>query len=241
MTKEELRRTLQKGNVPSYLYNLDGTGRTDERLCLAFSDNTWYVFFEERGVKTMREKFASEDSACEFILRQLLRQMEGFKSDNILKKDWLFAADEYICDLRTAAVLVKDGKILVQKDRNGTEYALPGGHVKIGETLEDGLIRETMEEMGVRIKCKRLLWSEECFWEWNGRQAHNIAFYYQIELCDDLEIPPNGEFVSQKDNCDVVIGWIPVEEIQRITIYPEFLKKEIYHLDEPIKHFVSRG
>lgn len=63
-------------------------------------------------------------------------------------KDWLFSSDEYICDLRTVAVLVKDNKILVQRERNGNEYALPGGHVKIGEMLEDGLIRETMEEMG---------------------------------------------------------------------------------------------
>lgn len=158
-----------------------------------------------------------------------------------MDKDWLFSIGEYICDVRTAAVLVKDNKILVHRDRNGTEYALPGGHVKIGETLEDGLVRETMEEMGVGIKCERLLWSEECFWVWNGKQAHNLAFYYLIELCGELEIPENGEFVSHKDNCDVVIGWMPVEDIQKVTIYPEFLKKEIYHLNEPIKHFVSRG
>ena len=88
-------------------------------------------------------------------------------------KDWLFSAEEYICDLRTVAVLVKDGMILVQRERHGNEYALPGVHVKIGETLEDGLIRETLEEMGVKIECKHMLWSEECFWKWNGEQAHN--------------------------------------------------------------------
>ena len=64
-----------------------------------------------------------------------------------MEKDWLFATDEYICDLRTVSVLIKDNKILVQRDKDGNEYALPGGHVKIGETLENGLIRETMEEM----------------------------------------------------------------------------------------------
>lgn len=139
-----------------------------------------------------------------------------------MEKDWLFDTDEYICDLRTVAVFIKDDKILVQRDRNGSEYALPGGHIKIGETLENGLIREIMEEMGVQIECKRLLWSEECFWEWNGKQVHNIAFYYLIKLCDEFEIPDNGEFFSQKDNCNVVIGWMPIDHLQNVTIYPEF-------------------
>lgn len=158
-----------------------------------------------------------------------------------MEKDWLFKSDEYICDLRTVAVLVKNNKILVQREKNGSEYALPGGHVKIGETLEAGLIRETAEEMGVKIECKRLLWSEECFWEWNGKQVHNIAFYYLIELCENFEIPDEEEFISQKDNCNVLIGWMPIDEIQNVTIYPEFLKKEIFQLNEPIKHFISRS
>lgn len=157
-----------------------------------------------------------------------------------MKKDWLFESDEHICDLRVAAVLVKNNKILVQREKNGNEYALPGGHVKIRETLEDGLIREIAEEIGVKIVCKRLLWSEECFWEWNGKQAHNIAFYYLIELDENSEIP-DEEFISQKDNCNVLIGWMPIDEIQNVTIYPEFIKKEIFQLNEPMKHFVSKS
>lgn len=158
-----------------------------------------------------------------------------------MNKDWIFTTEEYTCDLRVAAVLVKGNKILVQREKDGNEYALPGGHVKIGEALEAGLIRETMEEMGVQIECKKLLWSEECFWEWNGRQAHNISFYYCVELCHGFEIPDTGEFVSQKDNCNVVIGWMPIEQLQNVTIYPEFLKEEIGYLNGPMKHFVSKG
>ena len=52
-----------------------------------------------------------------------------------MDKDWIFRTDEYICDLRTVGVLVRDGKLLVQRDRDGSEYALPGGHVKIGEGI----------------------------------------------------------------------------------------------------------
>ena len=63
----------------------------------------------------------------------------------------------------TVGVLVKNNRVLVQRDKNGSEYALPGGHIKIGETLEAGLVREYKEETGVDIEVKRLLWSEECF------------------------------------------------------------------------------
>ena len=37
-------------------------------------------------------------------------------------RDWLFTTEEYICDLRVAAVLVKNNKILVQKEKIGNEY-----------------------------------------------------------------------------------------------------------------------
>ncbi len=75
----------------------------------------------------------------------------------VIEKDWLFSSDTYTCGLRAAGLLILDDKILVQRDLSGNEYALPGGHIKIGETLEDGLIREYREEMGADILIKRLL------------------------------------------------------------------------------------
>ncbi len=158
----------------------------------------------------------------------------------MIEKDWLFSADTYVCDIRTVGVLVKNDKILVQREEDGNEYALPGGHIKIGETLEDGLVREYKEETGIDIKIKHMLWSEECFWEWGGRQVHNIAFYFLIEECDGFEIPDVDEFVSHKDNCNVVIGWMDIDQIRNVVIYPEFLKDEIYDLNGQIKHFISK-
>ncbi|MBD5081330.1 MAG: hypothetical protein HDT44_06140 [Ruminococcaceae bacterium] len=51
--------------------------------------------------------------------------------------DWLFEIDNNICDLRAAGILIKNNKIVIQRDITGrSEYAIPGGHVKIGETTE---------------------------------------------------------------------------------------------------------
>ena len=158
----------------------------------------------------------------------------------VIEKDWLFSSDTYTCGLRAAGLLILDDKILVQRDLSGNEYALPGGHIKIGETLEDGLIREYREETGADILIKRLLWSEECFWEWNGKQAHSINFYFLLDLCAGHGIPDQDEWIAQRDHDQVVIGWLPIDEIGRAVLYPAFLKDEIHRLCDPIKHFISR-
>ena len=81
-----------------------------------------------------------------------------------MTKDWLFRGEDYTCDLRAAGVLIQGGKILLQRDKNGVEYAVPGGHVQVGEETQNALKREFCEEMGVKIAIKRLLWTEECLW-----------------------------------------------------------------------------
>ena len=158
-----------------------------------------------------------------------------------MNKDWIFKTDEYICDLRTVGVCIRNEKLLVQRERNGNEYALLGGHVKIGETTVDGPIREYKEETGTDITVGKLLWTEECFWEYNGKQVHNLAFYYEVKLQEGSDIPDSDEFAPHKDNNNVVFGWIPIKNINDITIYPEFIKETIYKLDEPTRHFITRA
>lgn len=72
--------------------------------------------------------------------------------------------------MRTVGVLVRDGKLLVQHNRDGSEYAWLSGHVKICETTVGGLVREYKEEPDADIKILKLPWTEECFWKWSGTQ-----------------------------------------------------------------------
>ncbi len=203
------------------------------------------------------ESFIISRADCvgaEPIVRQTFRHKTVFKlsqegtdgkpTKNIkeygrMEKDWLFVTDRYICDLRAAGVLIRNNKILVQCEKG--IYALPGGHVKIGETSSEALVREYKEETGADVRCIRFLWSEECFWIQNGRKVHNIAFYYLIELCDNAAVPDENEFKPHKDNDNVTFGWLPLEKLREVVIYPEFLKDEIHNLNEGPKHFVSKG
>ena len=156
-----------------------------------------------------------------------------------MAQDWSFQTGNNICNFRSAGVLVRDGKLLVQRDRDGTDFALPGGHVQIGESSADSLIREYKEETGAKICCERLLWIEECFWEWNGRKTNTIAFYYQIRLEEPGGIPIGTEFVSQKDNGNVLLGWMPLEHLEEINIYPSFIKEKLFDIKPYPEHFVT--
>lgn len=154
------------------------------------------------------------------------------------KKDWFFKDDHSICSFRSVGVLLRNNKILVQCDKG--EYALPGGHIAFGETSNETLIREYKEETGADIVCNRLIWIEETFWKWDSRDAHSIAFYYLISLKNDADIPDDA-FFSQKDNCNIMLKWVTIEEMKQLTIYPSFLKNKIENISDGIEHFVSLG
>ena len=75
---------------------------------------------------------------------------------------------------------------------------------------------------------------------WSVKDKEKLRILSRFELTNGSDIPDTEEFVSHKDNCNVVIGWMRVEEIQNVIIYPEFLKKEIIDLSGAIKHFVTK-
>lgn len=52
---------------------------------------------------------------------------------------------------RVAGVIIKDDKILAQRNTKTNEYYLPGGRVVFGETSEEALLREIEEELKIDI------------------------------------------------------------------------------------------
>jgi len=155
-----------------------------------------------------------------------------------MKKDWNFVDSKTICNFRSAGILIRGDKVLVQREKDGNEYAFPGGHVIVGETGEQSLIREYLEETGAKINVDRLVWIEECFWNWGEKEAHTVAFYYLITLENPADIS-DEYFAPQKDNCNVVLEWMTFAKLQDVTLYPDFAKNKIENISEQIEHFVT--
>jgi 8-oxo-dGTP pyrophosphatase MutT (NUDIX family) len=49
------------------------------------------------------------------------------------------------------------GEILVIREREATTYKLPGGHIELGEKIEDAVIREVLEETGIQTTFSAVL------------------------------------------------------------------------------------
>lgn len=99
--------------------------------------------------------------------------------------------------LAGATVIVRDaaGRILMQQRSDNGVWALVGGAMEMGETLEETARREVWEETGVRIDQVRLLTllsGPEFFHTYpNGDQVYNVSAVFTAEV-DGAEPRPDG-------------------------------------------------
>jgi ADP-ribose pyrophosphatase len=56
-----------------------------------------------------------------------------------------------------SAVIFQDGKVLLALRRDIGWWNLPGGGMEIGETVEEAVVREVLEETGLVVVVERLL------------------------------------------------------------------------------------
>jgi len=115
------------------------------------------------------------------------------------------------------AVIVSRNKILLCHTPSDSPkyYFLPGGHVEIGERVEDSLNREMKEEIGTEIISPKFLCFFENFYSQEGENKHEINFLYETSLKT-----PNPENVKSRED-HVFISWVDIKELSKINLLPE--------------------
>jgi nucleoside triphosphatase len=71
-----------------------------------------------------------------------------------------------------------EGKILLAKSHKWFDkYTLPGGHIEVGETMREAVVREVKEETGLDVEVEEfLLLQEAIFTEEFWKRKHFIFF-----------------------------------------------------------------
>ena len=110
----------------------------------------------------------------------------------------------------TAALVMRNDRLLISKRPEGSHlgglWEFPGGKQEEGETLEDCIEREIMEELGIRIQAEKLLLS--VIHEYHEKII--TLYFFQCSLLD-------GEPISL-DNQE--IKWAEINDLKQYRFPP---------------------
>ncbi|MFB9906855.1 NUDIX hydrolase [Allokutzneria oryzae] len=114
-------------------------------------------------------------------------------------------------------VLIEDGRILLSRRHNtgyqDGRYHLVSGHLEVGESVVDGVIREAWEETGIRLSAPDL----DCVHVMHHREATGearIGLFFRAWQWE-------GEPVNREPGKCSDLAWFPLDALPHNTIaYP---------------------
>jgi len=139
---------------------------------------------------------------------------------------------------RVGAIIQQDGKLLMAKNNGDDFYYTIGGRVKFGETAQETILRETIEETGLPLEIDRLAFIHENFFTLEPEQepCHEICLFFQMKP------HPKLNEIQQTFNeayGEVTIHWLPIDKLDQYKIYPEFFKTALINTPH-IQHIVTQ-
>ena len=149
--------------------------------------------------------------------------------------------------VRTAAVLIHEDRILLERTIGKNEYYLPGGHVQPLEKTDETLIRELREELHSEMEITGFAGVGELFFPWDGRTIQQLCFYYRVRFRTEKAapgIPAEGRFdgfdPAETRHYHLEYVWVPLEQLDRIRIRPGNILPLLLDRDEnaPPRRFV---
>ena len=137
--------------------------------------------------------------------------------------------DDGAFKLRACGVFVEDGKMLVDRARKFDGHIILGGHVRVGESSQDAIIREAKEEMGLTVKIEKLICINENIFPLanSDKVAHELAFYYLLST--DKLPEDNYEFTENDDGVQIThrYSWVDLNEFEENNVRPNWIAKMI--------------
>ena len=180
-----------------------------------------------------------------------------------MSSDITVRCDEGFINIRVGAIIMKDGKFLMAGNDAVDYLYTVGGRIQFGESAEEAVVREVLEETGVKMEIDRLGFIHENFFY--GDSSHNMGrLVYEISFIFYMKVPEDFHPVSQSrpgDSHQEPLYWISagsdtehdtsdtsdtsdtldtLDSLEKITIYPGFLRTELMNPVDGVRHLVTR-
>jgi len=115
------------------------------------------------------------------------------------------------------------GKILMQRRSDIDFWGMPGGNVEIGESVEQGVVREVFEETGLQVRVERLIgiYSEpESYPFMRYPDGYTVHYITHVFTCDYFA----GELRVSEESTD--IGYFPADNLPKNTLLSHRIRIE---------------
>lgn len=143
-------------------------------------------------------------------------------------KHYIYFMNKYAIRTATKAVIIKDGKILLNKYfKKNTYYTFPGGGQDHNEDLKTNLKRECLEEMGAIVEVGDILFVREYIADHHNPPPSRIGYHqvniiFECSLADENLVQP-----LQPDPNQIGVEWVPVVDLLNYNLYPLSIRGEI--------------
>lgn len=128
--------------------------------------------------------------------------------------------------VRVNGLIVRNRALLLLKLKSPTRdtpfWIPPGGGVELGESLEETLSRELLEETGLRISGPELWYISEYI----NKPWHAVEFYFfcrnavgNLHLGSDPELDSDRQFILDG-------AFLPFDQLSEIPLVPHYLKSK---------------
>lgn len=110
-----------------------------------------------------------------------------------------------------AAILKKEDKILIAKKREGKPLAglweFPGGKIEEGETPEESIIRELMEELNIKVRVNEYV--GESIYDYGDGEIISLKGFTAEIIEGNIKLTDHDEY-----------KWVTLEEIYNYKVAP---------------------
>ena len=117
---------------------------------------------------------------------------------------------------------VRNGQVIVCRNRKHGNVYLPGGHVDWGEDSKRALAREWREELGVPCRVGRFLGVVEQVYEARGGRTCEISLVFEVR-CPRLS--PARPPASAEDHLE--FEWVPLKKLRASGLLPVAMARRV--------------